>query len=56
MITIKNKLATFAKHSNFTRAFSIKPRTCIMSPIFYVNAIPHIGHLYTGLLCDAIAR
>jgi methionyl-tRNA synthetase len=28
----------------------------ITSPIFYVNAKPHIGHLYTALHCDAMAR
>ena len=28
----------------------------IMSPIFYVNAAPHIGHLYTTVLCDAANR
>jgi methionyl-tRNA synthetase len=27
-----------------------------MSPIFYGNADPHIGHLYTAVLCDATAR
>ena len=27
-----------------------------MSPIFYVNAAPHIGHLYTSIYCDSIAR
>ena len=27
-----------------------------MSPIFYVNAAPHIGHLYTALYCDSAAR
>jgi methionyl-tRNA synthetase len=27
-----------------------------MSPIFYVNSAPHIGHLYTAILCDASAR
>jgi len=27
-----------------------------MSPIFYGNAVPHIGHLYTGVLCDAMTR
>lgn len=31
-------------------------RKCVMSPIFYVNAAPHIGHLYTAILCDASAR
>lgn len=31
-------------------------KQCFMSPIFYVNASPHIGHLYTALLCDAATR
>lgn len=31
-------------------------RKVITSPIFYVNAKPHLGHLYTAVLCDAIAR
>src|SRR5437660_11246243 len=28
----------------------------ITTPIYYVNARPHIGHAYTTLACDAIAR
>ena len=28
----------------------------ILSPIFYVNAKPHIGHMYTAILCDASNR
>lgn len=28
----------------------------ITTPIYYVNDTPHIGHLYTTLACDAIAR
>ncbi|EGG17882.1 methionyl-tRNA synthetase [Cavenderia fasciculata] len=28
----------------------------ITTPIFYVNASPHIGHLYTALLADAACR
>jgi methionyl-tRNA synthetase len=28
----------------------------ITTPIYYVNARPHIGHAYTTLVCDAIAR
>ena len=28
----------------------------VTTPIFYVNASPHIGHLYTILLADAIAK
>src|SRR3981081_4700856 len=28
----------------------------IATPIYYVNARPHIGHAYTTIACDAIAR
>jgi methionyl-tRNA synthetase len=28
----------------------------ITTPIFYPNGVPHIGHAYTGLASDAIAR
>ena len=28
----------------------------VSTPIFYVNAAPHIGHVYSALLCDAYAR
>ncbi len=28
----------------------------ITTPIFYVNGEPHVGHLYTALLGDALAR
>ena len=28
----------------------------ITTPIYYVNDSPHIGHAYTTLACDAVAR
>ncbi|XP_033760883.1 methionine--tRNA ligase, mitochondrial-like [Pecten maximus] len=28
----------------------------VSTPIFYVNAAPHIGHLYTALVADSLAR
>ena len=28
----------------------------ITTPIYYVNDVPHIGHAYTTLACDVIAR
>ncbi len=28
----------------------------ITTPIYYVNDVPHIGHAYTSLACDAVAR
>lgn len=33
-----------------------KPRYYITTPIYYVNDDPHIGHAYTTLACDAMAR
>lgn len=28
----------------------------VTSPIYYVNDVPHIGHAYTSIACDAVAR
>ena len=33
-----------------------KPSTFVATPIFYVNGDPHLGHLYSGILADAIQR
>ena len=33
-----------------------RPKFFITTPIYYVNARPHIGHTYTTVVCDAIAR
>ena len=31
-------------------------RYYITTPIYYVNDVPHIGHAYTTLACDVMAR
>lgn len=31
-------------------------RFTITTPIFYVNGAPHIGHAYTSIACDVLAR
>jgi len=31
-------------------------RFCLTTPIYYVNDVPHIGHAYTTLACDVLAR
>lgn len=31
-------------------------KTYITSPIYYVNDVPHIGHAYTTIICDTLAR
>ncbi len=28
----------------------------VTSPIYYVNDVPHIGHAYTSIACDVVAR
>lgn len=38
------------------RAYSTSEPYFITTPIFYVNAAPHLGHLYCCLLADASAR
>ena len=35
---------------------SSNPLFYITSPIYYVNDVPHIGHVYTSLACDIVAR
>lgn len=45
----------FAKQTNF---FSLRKSfsSTVTTPIFYLNSDPHIGHLYTLVLADCIAR
>ncbi|KAL9612813.1 MAG: hypothetical protein Q9167_002596 [Letrouitia subvulpina] len=38
-----------------TRLYSTKPYY-VTTPIFYVNAAPHVGHLYTLVLTDILKR
>jgi methionyl-tRNA synthetase len=35
---------------------AIKKPYYITTPIFYVNAAPHVGHLYTMVLTDIVKR
>src|SRR3954462_15187478 len=28
----------------------------VTTPIYYVNDVPHLGHSYTTMVCDALAR
>ena len=34
----------------------MSPKYYITSPIYYVNDVPHIGHSYTQIACDVLAR
>ncbi len=33
-----------------------KPTFSVTTPIYYVNDVPHIGHAYTTIIADALAR
>ena len=60
----------FVVPSHFSKAFKVLRLVCnsvfkqqccqksfyVTTPIFYVNAPPHIGHLYTATLADADCR
>ncbi|MGO9323543.1 MAG: methionine--tRNA ligase [Terracidiphilus sp.] len=39
-----------------TETASNPNRFYLTTPIYYVNARPHLGHAYTTIVCDAIAR
>lgn len=41
---------------NLARRCSSSSNFFITTPIFYVNASPHLGHLYTSLVADAAQR
>jgi methionyl-tRNA synthetase len=34
----------------------VPARYYLTTPIYYVNARPHLGHAYSTIVCDAIAR
>ena len=39
-----------------TNTTSSSARYYLTTPIYYVNARPHLGHAYSTIICDAIAR
>jgi methionyl-tRNA synthetase len=39
-----------------TTSFDKSARYYLTTPIYYVNARPHLGHAYSTIVCDAIAR
>ncbi|HAV42150.1 MAG TPA: methionine--tRNA ligase, partial [Acidobacteria bacterium] len=34
----------------------VKKTFYVTTPIYYVNDVPHIGHAYTTIIADALAR
>ncbi|KAJ1302733.1 hypothetical protein OPQ81_003046 [Rhizoctonia solani] len=48
-------LARFSTQASVTTGWSLKPYF-VTTPIFYPNADPHIGHLYSMILADILAR
>jgi methionyl-tRNA synthetase len=39
-----------------SKSESNSSRFYLTTPIYYVNARPHLGHAYSTIVCDAIAR
>src|SRR5690242_16554254 len=56
----RSLLSPCSVYSSPRRIISTKPAPekpyYITTPIFYVNAAPHVGHLYTMVLTDIIKR
>src|SRR5579863_2921556 len=46
----------FSSAPPMPNAPSSQPRFYLTTPIYYVNARPHLGHAYSTIVCDAIAR
>ena len=53
---IRQCLPLVHKKLNSTSCESHPDKVFITTPIFYVNDVPHIGHLYTAVIGDALAR
>ena len=34
----------------------MEKRIYLTTPIYYINARPHIGHAYTTIVCDVVRR
>jgi methionyl-tRNA synthetase len=45
-----------AQNLPMTNSDSSSSRYYLTTPIYYVNARPHLGHAYSTIVCDAIAR
>src|ERR1700732_4751668 len=44
------------RRSSMAKPDSSASRFYLTTPIYYVNARPHLGHAYSTIVCDAIAR
>ena len=49
-------LPLYIKDEDEMSSHDRKERFYITTPIYYVNDLPHIGHAYTSLACDVMAR
>ena len=45
-----------AAHRNLPQEPDMKPSFYVTTPIYYVNDVPHIGHAYTTVAADVLAR
>lgn len=53
---MSSSTAAEAASNTATPSASPKKPYYVTTPIYYVNDKPHVGHAYTTLACDVIAR
>lgn len=52
---LKSRLIIKRCYNTSSKLYNKKP-VFITTPIFYVNGKPHIGHLHSTLIADALSR
>ena len=57
-LALRNRCAAQADHrrSEFRISEKVQMKYYLTTPIYYVNAAPHIGHTYTTIAADTIKR
>jgi methionyl-tRNA synthetase len=56
MVTVRRSRLRARNALSMTESASHPERFYLTTPIYYVNARPHLGHAYSTIVCDAIAR
>ena len=51
-----NRQLTITNTTIFTGVYIMQKSFYVTTPIYYVNASPHIGHAYTTIVADVLAR
>ncbi|KAJ1982053.1 methionyl-tRNA synthetase [Dimargaris xerosporica] len=55
-VLFRPQIGQLLVHQRRSLSTASQPHVTITTPIYYVNAEPHIGHLYSSVLADTLAR